>query len=204
MGDVTEALVRFIHETKFSDMPDETVSYTKKLLLKNTGAMIAGSVQPAAKILARYLRRQDSVQESGVIGCRFKTNLESAALANGNAGHASELEDDSFPEGNMIYNITPTVFSIGEEVRSSGKEIIESFVIGYEVQARLSLHALGVNARGHGAFSVMGSLGSAAAAAKVLNLSPDEIRMALSCAEDWGQSPRESRCGCDCKMRITG
>jgi 2-methylcitrate dehydratase PrpD len=111
--------------------------------------MIAGSVTPAGKIVANYVKKQGCIKESGAVGCRFQTNMESAALINGNTGHASELEDDSFPEGCMTYNVIPSVLAVGEALRANGREIIEAFAVGYEIQAKLALHAPGIFVVGH-------------------------------------------------------
>ncbi len=182
MKTITEGLVNFISRTKFTNLPDETVSYSKKLILKNIGGTIAGSVTPAGKIVSNYVKRQNCIKESGAFGCRFKTNMENAALINGNNGHAGELEDDSFPEGCMTYNVIPSILAVGEALRANGKEIIEAFAIGYEVQARLALHAPGMFVKGFHTSPVTGVLGSAAGVAKLLRLNPDQIRMALSIA----------------------
>jgi len=182
MGAITEGIVNFISRAKFSEMPEETVTYAKKLILKGLAGMIAGSVTPAGKIVANYVKKQGCIKESGAVGCRFQTNMESAALINGNTGHASELEDDSFPEGCMTYNVIPSVLAVGEALRSNGREIIEAFAVGYEIQAKLALHAPGIFVVGHHTSPTTGVVGSAVGVAKLLQLSPDQIRNAMSTA----------------------
>ncbi len=46
MGTITEGIVNFISRAKFSEMPEETVTYAKKLILKGIAGMIAGFCYP--------------------------------------------------------------------------------------------------------------------------------------------------------------
>jgi 2-methylcitrate dehydratase PrpD len=82
----------------------------------------------------------------------------------------------------MTYNVIPSVLAVGEALRSNGREIIEAFAVGYEIQAKLALHAPGMFAIGHHTSPTTGAVGSAVGAAKLLQLSPDQIRHAMSTA----------------------
>ena len=178
----TIEIAQRICATKFSDFPPEVVAYSKVLVLSGLGAMIAGASRDDGRIMTEYVKRMGGNPEATVFGTSFKTSVETAALANGNFAHSTEYEDDSFPEAISSYTIHPAVFALGEKLGASGADIIEAFVVGYETQARIALACLEARQRGILAISWAGTLGCAAAAAKLLKLDPQRTTMALSLA----------------------
>ena len=65
---VTEELVRFIHTTRFEELPDEIVSRVKTLITDAVGTMLAGASEEGSRILQEYVR------ETGV-GCSRASHL---------------------------------------------------------------------------------------------------------------------------------
>lgn len=180
MGKVTQETAQFILSTSFENIPEETVDYSKKLALSYLGAALAGSTLATGKKITVYVKAKGGIPEASLAGIGFKALVEDVALANGSFAHATELEDDSLPEACYAWNVWPVVFALGEKLKVSGKKIIEAFAIGYEVQARFALACLSAVEKGFLAAAVMGNLGSAASAAKMLNLDIKQTCMALS------------------------
>lgn len=168
--------------TAFSDFSPEVVAYSKTLTLSALGAMIAGALRTSGQIMTKYVRRVGGNPEATVMGTALKTNVETAAIANATFAHSTEYEDDSFPEAVSSYTIFPVVLALGEHLKASGREIIESFVVGYEVQSRIGLACQEARRRGMLTLSWAGTLGCTAAAAKLLKLDVQRTTMALSLA----------------------
>lgn len=179
---VSERLARFIINTDYSDLPSKSVNYTKELTLSVLGSMLWGSTLPAGRIVTKLVREWGGVPEAGVIGAGFKTSVPDAALAGGSFGHASEWEGDSRPESVGLLTLVPVVFSLGEKLELSGKDILEATIIGHEVQARIGLACLPATERGFFSVPVFGNFGAAVAAAKLLKLDEKQITVALSIA----------------------
>jgi 2-methylcitrate dehydratase PrpD len=75
--------------------------------------------------------------------------------------------------------IIPAIFALGEALGSNGRQMIEAYVAGYEVTAKL-VHSLRDSAHeGWHAPSTLGSFGAAAGCAKLLGSSAAQIEMAL-------------------------
>jgi len=74
------------------------------------------------------------------------------------------------------------VFALGEELRSSGKEVIEAYVLGVEIWAKISSIMPEFHLKGWHPTGVLGTIGAAAAAAKLLKLTTDQTTMALGIA----------------------
>lgn len=184
--EITKEIARLIARTRFADIPAEDVEYSKTLLMSALGAMIAGPNSMGSDIATRYVKRAGGTPEATVFGAGFKTSVENAALANGTYAHATEYEDDSFPEAVSSYTIFPAIIALAEHLGSSGEKVIEAFVASYETQARIGLACREARRAGYMVLSLVGSLGCAAAAAKLLDLDEHRVAMALSIAASQG------------------
>jgi len=182
MQKTTREIAERICATKFTDFAPEIVAYSKTLTLSAVGAMVAGAARTSGRIMTKYVRRAGGNPEATVMGTTLKTNVETAAMANATFAHSTEYEDDSFPEAVSSYTIFPAVLALGEHLKASGREIIESFIVGYEMQSRIGLACLEARRRGMLTLSWAGTLGCAAAAAKLLKLDAHRTTMALSLA----------------------
>jgi len=177
-------LASFVTETKFRDLPEEVVEFTKQLALKTTAGMVAGSDQPAGRQMVPFVAdRAGGQDEAGVFACGFRTGLHDAVFANGLFAHASELEDDKIaPAEDTSWDITtfPLTLPLAEKYRLSGKEFVVASAIGMETQTRLSLPpdrgvAPDVGLQG-------APMASAAAAARCMRLNSEEVVDALGMA----------------------
>ena len=174
---IAKEISEFLADSKIHDIPKETVEFTKHLFLKTIAGMLNGCRRPAGRKMASILSLQDVRQEAGVIGCGFRTSVENAILADGTFAHACELEDDQFPSATSDITVIPVIWPLAERQRASGAEIIEAAALSMEIMNRLGMYSL--TFMGIGDLSFYGIFGSAAAAAKLLGLSPGQIRSAM-------------------------
>lgn len=140
---------------------------------------MAGVNTPAGQTLISYIREFATIEEAGVLGAGFRTSAEYAALVNGTTSHSTELEDDTFPEGIYSVGIFPGILALGEKLHVSGKEVIEAFVIAWDIAAKLALPLVPMLA-GRGMRPAFTTIGVAASSAKLLKLNIEKMIMALS------------------------
>ncbi len=178
----TRKVAELICDLSYRDLPREVTEYSKALALSAVGAIIAGAPRNAGRIMTDYVRRGAGSPEATVFGVGLRASVEWAAMANATFAHATEYEDDSFPEAVSTYTIFPVVFALGEKLAASGRDVIEAFVAGYETQARIALACPEARRRGMLTLSLAGTLGCAAGAAKLLELDAEKTTMALSLA----------------------
>jgi len=183
----TRAIAEWIYNTTFKDISTEVIDYAKILALSHFGMTLAGSVMPFGEIIIDYIKQANCQPESGVIGGRLRTLAEYAALANGTLAHTTELEDDSFPDGLYSCGAWPAVLALGEKLHTCGKDVLEAFIIGYEVASRIGLASLQAVVDGHLNAAGCLTIGSAAMAAKLMNLNVEDIVNALSIASSQAQ-----------------
>ncbi|MFC2066444.1 MmgE/PrpD family protein [Chloroflexota bacterium] len=180
---ITEKFASFIVETNFEDIPQEVVVRAKEATLDCLGVILAAVDEPIGKIIIKYVREKGCVSEAGVIGGGFSTSAEMAALANGTLSHALDYDDYGAPVGHPSMCIVPTVLSLGQKLKSSGKEMLEAMIIGYEIQGKIGLHSVYLpERRGLHSAAVYGTMGAAAAAARLLKLDTNQVRTSLGIA----------------------
>jgi 2-methylcitrate dehydratase PrpD len=180
----TKKVAEFIAETTKDRMPPEALMAAKNAFLDYMGVAIGGSSEQVSKIIYEYVKESSGKEEANVIRKGFKTSAELSAFANGTFGHALDY-DDTIPTS-VHYNlhpsvgIIPAVLALGEKYNVSGTQVLASYIVGLEVQYRVGL-AMGkyIAPSGWHSTSVLGSIGSAAAAANLLKLDISQAQMAL-------------------------
>ena len=177
--DVTAKLAKFVSSLSYESIPPKAMETVKIAVRDCLGVALAGSREEDAKICAEIARQENAKEETSVIGQRFKTSALNAALANGTAAHALDFDHSFTLMGQPTAPIIPAIFALGESLGASGRRMIEAYVAGYEVTAKL-VHSLRDSTHdGWHAPSTLGSFGAAAGCGKLLGLSAAQIEMAL-------------------------
>jgi 2-methylcitrate dehydratase PrpD len=153
--------------------------------LKDTcGVMLAGAVEPAARMV------QAMAAEEGTGGCRIVgTPLETspglAALANGVAAHSLDYDDMCFVSlAHPSCALVPAILAAGEFAHAKTAALLDAYVVGFELECRLGnvMNPRHYHQRGWHCTSSIGTMGAAAAAARVLGLDPHAVQHALGIA----------------------
>ncbi|MEX0801580.1 MAG: MmgE/PrpD family protein [Dehalococcoidia bacterium] len=179
---VSDRLARFLAGTE--TVPDDALEAAKRAVLDTLGVALAGSREESARIAADRAREHAGREESTVLGQGFRAPVGEAAFVNGIAAHALDFDDVSLPmRGHPSAPLLPAVLALGEKTGASGRELLAAFVLGFEVEARLG-RAIGEShyAAGWHATSTFGTLGGAAASARLLRLDAAKTQAALGMA----------------------
>ncbi len=178
---VTAQLASFVVETTFADVPSLAYTRAKEAMLDGLGCALVGSPTPSGKLMTQYVRARSEIPRAAVIGSGFKTSAPLAALANATLAHALDFDDVNWSmSGHPTVPLLPAVLALGQEIHASGPEVLLAYTLGFEVETKIGL---GVNPRhydlGWHATSTLGTLGAAAACAKLLRLGVEKTRMAF-------------------------
>ena len=178
----TRTLAQFIVDTHYDGFPDSVVNAAKIAILDGVANMIAGSTQELAAIIGRYVKDLGGTPKSSVIGWGFKTNPPSAAFANGVFGHCLDYEIQGYPPTHGTSSCLPAAMALAEDNHSSGKTLIEAYVLGWELQGRLRASSVANSNPAYHPPGLVGPLGGSVASAKVLGLDAHQTQMALGIA----------------------
>ena len=180
--DYLNRLSRFVAETRLEDLADSTVAAARDVVLDTVGAILAGSRLPENASLAQLVQTLSGAGQATLMGHSLKkVQPVFAALANATAGVALELDEGSrLGGGHPSIHITPGAIAVAEEVGAAGKAALEAVIVGYEVTSRIGT---GVKSKAevhsHGTW---GTIGAAAATAKLLGYDAAATRQAMNLA----------------------
>jgi 2-methylcitrate dehydratase PrpD len=178
---VTAELIDFMLQTTFQDLRTEVVDRGKALIIDFVGGALGGSNTHVGEILTDYVREKAAKPETGVIGKNLKTTAAYAAYLSGTFNHATELEAVSQRTSPNPLAAIAVSLALGEKMALSGREALEGFVLGFEMQGRIGGPSLaGVSKKGR--ISIFNHLGAAATASKLIKLDAHQTSMALGIA----------------------
>lgn len=184
IGGITEQIADFIVKSEYSSIPKEAILIAKNSIIDGIGVALAGTQEPSGILISEYARDMGEMGGAVVIGRRFKTSPLLAALANGTLMHALAFDDVATSWlGHPTAVVLPAALAIGKMAKSSGRELLEAYLLGCEVAAKIGQVAA---PRQHELSwhntSTIGTIGSAAACAKILKSDVHETRMVLGIA----------------------
>lgn len=191
---VTNRLVEFVLKTTLSDCPDPVLVQIRRATLDTIGCMLAGASEPVAAIVRQVARAEGGTPLCTVVGTVLRTSPTWASLANGAAGHAHDFDDTNFALlGHPSVPLLAAALASGEAEMADGATIALAYLIGFEVDAALGK---AVNpdhyVRGWHATTSIGTLGCAAAAARILGLDAGQTRHALGIAASLASGLKEN------------
>ncbi len=184
MTERMQRLAQFCVDTRFEDLPPALVEQAKRHILDTFGAALAGAESAVA-----LQARQVFGAEPGtalVWGSSLRVGAGHAALLNGIAAHALELDDTGGCDhsGAVVLPAVMAALSLVDRP-VDGREFITAVVIGYEIGRRV-LEACGSysahNGAGWHSTATCGVFGAAAACARIFALDAAQTVSALGIA----------------------
>lgn len=172
-------------QARFEDLPPEVVHAAKRFLLDTIAAGTAGGATEVVGTVVRAMQAGGSGSGPAVLwGRPERLAPAAAALVNGTASHALEL-DDFGGCGHSGAVVIPAVCALADRYPASGREVILAIVAGYDLAGRVLEGSGGYrphNERGWHSTGTCGSFGAAAAGARLLRASTDTFVQALGIA----------------------
>ncbi len=152
------------------------------------------SLEPVTRIAAELVAEDGGAPVASHLGTSLMTAPEAAALLNGIAGHALDYDDVSASlTGHPSVVVLPAALAAAELAGASGAALLEAYVAGVEVMARVGLAIGPAHYRaGWHATSTVGVLGAAAAAGRVLRLDASRLAHALAIAVSTASGSRQN------------
>jgi 2-methylcitrate dehydratase PrpD len=181
---LTEKIAHFVSGIRTEDIPQDALDKARMGMTDFIGVALAGSQEESGRLIREYGSRMGGVAEASIIADDRKTSPEMAALVNGTMGHALDYDDMSVsPIAHPSVFLAPAILALGESIGASGREALTAYVVGYEVAGCVAEPMFQSHyVQGWHGTSTFGSLGAAAAAARLLKLNPRQVRMAMGIA----------------------
>src|ERR1700737_4736120 len=183
-ADLTRILASKAAGFDYDDLPASARELARQCVLDYFGVALAAAGDELVRLLLDEMAEAGGAPQASIIGHETRLPALSAALVNGAAAHALDYDDVNMGmPGHPSVAILPGLLALAEVQRSSGREVITAFVAGYETACRIGLalqpghYNLGFHSTG-----TVGSLGAAAACARLLGLDAETTAIALGVA----------------------
>jgi 2-methylcitrate dehydratase PrpD len=188
---IVNQLGRFVAETSYESIPTRVVDLAKTRILDLLAAAMGGFRLGLHRPLLECL---DGKGEATVWGEGVKLPVRDAALVNSFMAHSTYLEDGSrYIGGHPSSTVIPAVLALGEMRKSTGKEVIRSVIIGYDIVLRIGRAIYpSTTVRGFQTTAVLGAAGSAAASSNLLGFDATAAKNALAIACNLGVGLKEA------------
>ncbi|MFH1480562.1 MAG: MmgE/PrpD family protein [Pseudomonadota bacterium] len=187
-------IARHIVQIDWSQIPVEVVEKAKSLVLDAIGCGLYGQEFEAPGILLQLAREWNGRPESSIIGTGVKMPSATAAKINGVAVHVADFDDSSVEfRGHPTSVVLPAVLALCESNGKSGRDLLLAYIVGVEIGGKLG-RVMGwshYEAGWHGT-STIGTIASAIASSKALNLNEEKICHALAIAASGACGIREN------------
>jgi aconitate decarboxylase len=178
---VTPQLGQWISALTISAIPRDVLSHLKLCLLDSIGCGLFGAVKPWGRIAGDVAVSCSNGGSGSLFGRTEKVSPADAALANGTAIHGFEIDDAHVTSSLHPGAVTlPAGLAVGEARQASGSELLTGLAAGYEVGLRVGICAgVSHSTSGYHVTGTAGAVGAAAAATRLLRLSPLQAAHAL-------------------------
>jgi 2-methylcitrate dehydratase PrpD len=174
-------------------VPPEARRAAQAAWLDTIGVILAGSIERPARVVQKMC----DVEGRGpcrVAGTELTVAPGAAALANGTAAHALDYDDMCFVSlAHPSAPLVPAALAAGELYASSGRDLLDAYAVGFEVECALGRSVNPSHyARGWHCTSTLGSVGAAAAVARLMRLDASTTAHALSIAASEASGLKEN------------
>lgn len=161
-----------------TSLPSDVLGRAGDLFLDFLGVTLGGAGADSSVALRRGLDRLGLQGDSVVLGVGVRLPAPQAALANGAAAHALEMDDTH--QGGSIHlgaSVFPAALAAAQLTRASGDAVLRAAIGGYEVAARLAMALRPAEhyARGFHPTGTCGAFGAAAAAGILFGLDAEGL-----------------------------
>ncbi len=177
-------LAAFIADASWDDLPGAVRHQAKRSLLNFLGCAIGAAEESAVATMVAVLAGVGGPPQAGLIGRPERFDILNATTVNAIAANLLDFDDTHL--ATVIHPaapVAPVTLALAERDGASGVEVLLALALGIEVECRIGKAVSPSHyARGWHITATCGVFGAAAAAAKLLRLSPEAGAHALGIA----------------------
>lgn len=178
---ISRRIADFVMSMKLSDVPEDVINHGKLLLADTFGVAMSCQNMDHAAAIREAILSMESGPQATLWGTDKKASIADAVLYNAALIHGNDF-DDTHVAGIVHPSaaVVATAVTVGEAAGSTGRQMLEAIVCGWEVTIRLALAAKGrFHDVGYHATGIIAPFASACVAAKLVGDSQETLENAL-------------------------
>ena len=180
MKHATQVFADYAAEFSLQPLPDEVLHHAKRAVIDWYASLYPGLASPPVQMLEQTLS-EDLDHGGARLAQGRRATARTAALINGTAAHAAEV-DDSFREA-MYHPGAATIaaaLAAGHDAHASGLQFLRGVVLGYEISTRIGVVMGRPHYRYWHSTGTVGTFGAASAAGSIYQLDTAAFSHALA------------------------
>lgn len=182
---VAEQLADYVVRVNYSDFSKASVNKAKLCLMDTLACMVGGGEIETGRILLSYHEKYTNPGICTVIGSKTTGSATHAAFINASLCNALDLDDTYLGHvgGHLGSTVIPAALSVAEMIAASGKDLLQSVLLGYEISRRICASIEPYVSREYiFGFGTWQCLGAVITAGKLLGLGSQEIANSIGIA----------------------
>ena len=180
----SKTLATFAAMLQFDSIPEAVVRRAEDLLLDWFGSALAGKIGRPVQTIASFARQMGPADgPCEILISRGSSTPLFAAMVNAASSHFAEQDD--VHNGSVFHPaavVFPAALAVAQALGSSGRELLEASVAGYEVGIRVGEFLGRSHYRIFHTTGTAGTVAAAAAVGRLLKLTPEQMLHAFGSA----------------------
>ena len=181
---ITRILAEFVVNHPSRGWNDAVEHEAHRTFLNWFGCAVGAATHPAMDAALGAMMELSPAPQASILGRKEKVDMTSAALLNGIASHTFDFDDTHLKT--IIHPAGPVasaLLALAEKTGASGRDIIDAMVLGIDVSCRIgNMMYPDHYDRGWHITGSTGSIGAAAACARLMKLDVQKTMMAIGIA----------------------
>jgi len=189
----TRALARFAVRSRWDELPDAVRHEAARALVNWIGCPVWGSRDATVERSLAALDPFSGPREAALLGRSERVDALKAALLNGIASTVADYDDTHL--ASVVHPTGPAasaLLALVERQRISGSEFLHALALGIETQCRVALALAPKTPGAYYMTGLVGGIGAAVAAGRVLGLDEDRMVYAIAIAASRAAGTRET------------
>ena len=181
---ITRMLAEFVATHPSRGWSDAVEHEAHRTFLNWFGCAIGAATHPAMEAALGAMMELSAAPQATILGRSERVDIASAALLNGIASHTFDFDDTHLKT--IIHPAGPVasaLLALAEKTGASGRELIDALVLGIDVSCRIgNMMYPDHYDRGWHITGSTGTIGAAAACARLMKLDVQQTQMAIGIA----------------------
>jgi len=195
MGEHMNDIINFIQYTSYEDLPYNVKKNIKYAFKDTVAVTLAAANSTETKIIMDIISESNEIEEEmPSIELALTSKPVDTAFLLGTMSHVLDFDDVNFTfQGHPSVTLIPIILTLGKEYDLTGKEMMLSYAVGFEVEARIG-EAIGSDQYnlGYHTTATIGIFGAVAAVSVLMKFNDDQIRYAFGLASSLASGSRKN------------